>query len=70
MHAAKRRAAERGTTLTQVMEEALRALLAARDDSTPAPFKLVTFGEGGLRPGVDLDDSAGLLDLVEPNAPS
>jgi hypothetical protein len=27
------------------------------------------FGEGGTRPGVDLDDSAALLDVMEENDP-
>jgi hypothetical protein len=29
------------------------------------PFELRTFDGGGLRPGVDLDDSAALLELME-----
>lgn len=63
---AKRHALESGTTLTAVIEEALRDALRAKDNHPPpAPFKMLTFGGGGLRPGVDLDDSAALLDLME-----
>ena len=63
---AKREAARRGTTLTALVEDALRAALARR----PGPsgrerVHLVTFKGRGVLPGVDLDDSAGLLDLME-----
>lgn len=53
---AKRRASESGTTLSGLITRALRAAL-----STPAgaarkrPFRLVTHGTGGLRPGVSLE---------------
>lgn len=64
---AKKRAAERGTTLTQLVEEALRESLArARDEGDHAePVTLTTVDGSGLQPGVDLDDSAALLDLME-----
>lgn len=64
---AKKRAAERGTTLTQVVEEALRESLArAREgEDRSGPVTLTTVGGSGVRPGVDLDDSAALLDLME-----
>jgi len=66
---AKRAALERGTTLTAVIEDALRMALApgmpAPRDAKPLP----SFKGDGLRPGVDLDDSASLLDLMdEPGA--
>ncbi len=55
-----------GRTLTKVIEDALRAALA-RQESGPgtAAVELPTCGAGGLRPGVDLDDSAALLDLMD-----
>jgi hypothetical protein len=62
---AKRRAAERGTTLTRVIEDALRETLSRRDDAVEGPFETITFRGGGLMPGVDIDDSAGLLDLID-----
>ena len=62
----KRRAAERGTTVTALIEDSLRAALAERSLRTrPKPIRLKTYGQGGLQPGVDLDDSAALLDLME-----
>jgi len=63
---AKKAAAEEGRTLAQVMEDALREALVRR--SAPVEAKTVrvpTFGRGGLQPGVDLDDSATLLDLMD-----
>ena len=62
----KRRAAERGTTVTALIEDSLRAALAERSlRARPKPIRLKTYGQGGLQPGVDLDDSAALLDLME-----
>ena len=62
---AKQLAARSGRTLTAILEEALRRLLAERTPEQKAPVKLTTFKGTGLRPGVDLDDSASLLDLME-----
>ncbi|HXF46389.1 MAG TPA: hypothetical protein VNK91_09760 [Burkholderiaceae bacterium] len=64
--AAKKRAAESGRTLTSVLEEALREPLQrrARVDRR-APVKLRTVKGAGVRPGVDLDDSASLLVTME-----
>lgn len=64
---AKRLAAERGTTLTAVIEEALREALARGrgDDASPRPEIPVSRGGRGLQPGVDLDSNAALLDLME-----
>lgn len=67
--AAKRRAAETGRTLTEVMADALRrelALPAALAER--GSVELPTFGGNGLQPGVDLDDTAGLVDLMEAGA--
>lgn len=63
---AKREAARRGTTLDALIEDALRAALAGRPGSAERkPLRLATFKGKGTLPGVDLDDSAGLLDLME-----
>ena len=63
---AKRVAAETDRTLTELVEDALREALARR---TPPgkrqPATLRTFKGSGLNPGVDLDDSAALLDLMD-----
>ena len=64
---AKRRAAESGSTLTAVIEEALREqLLGNRSKSEHAGrIRLKTTGKGGVQPGIDLDASAPLLDAIE-----
>jgi len=63
----KEYAARQGTTLTRVLEDAARQLLAGRPG--PAAVKerirLPTYTGQGLHPGVDLDDSASLLDLMD-----
>ena len=65
LRAAKRRAVETDRTLTAVIEDALRAALAVRAERTGERPGLPTFEGGGLQRGVDLDDTASLLDLME-----
>ena len=62
---AKRAAIDSNRTLTAVIEEALLAALSKRRGATAVRVDLPSYGEGGLQPGVDLDDSAALLDLLE-----
>lgn len=63
---AKAQAARSGRTLAAVVEDALRAALARRDrPGIDRPPELPTSPGGRLQPGVDLDDSAALLDLME-----
>ena len=63
----KKRAAESGTTLTALIEDALREALARRRRRPQArQVQLTTYGAGGLQPGVDLDNAAALSDLMEP----
>lgn len=62
---AKRVALERGTTLTAVIEDALRRALTPAPTSTREPIALPTFRGDGLLPGVDLNDTASLLDLMD-----
>jgi Arc/MetJ family transcription regulator len=62
---AKRAAIERGTTLTAVIEEALRLALAPGHAEPRERLELRTFRGDGLRPGVDLDDTASLLDVMD-----
>ena len=62
-------AAESRTTVTALIEQALRERLARRRRQVRSqPVRLTTFGSKGLQPGVDLDDSAALLDLMEPGS--
>lgn len=67
MRRAKEYATATGRTLTQLMEDALRRELdrpdAAGDDAPP--YVVDPVDGRGVRPGVDLDDSAGLLDIME-----
>jgi hypothetical protein len=63
---AKVRAAEQGITLTQLIDESLRERLAARPRQGKAkPFRLTTYGRGGTRPGVNLDDNRATRDLMD-----
>jgi hypothetical protein len=62
---AKQVAARTGRTLTAVVEDALRESLHRRHRTARRAVELPVFGEGGVQPGVDLDDSAALLDLME-----
>jgi hypothetical protein len=67
--AAKRRAAADGVTLTRFVEDALRAQLAARPAKSAERVTLPTFRGQGVRPGVDLEDTARLLDVMEGGVP-
>jgi hypothetical protein len=58
---AKKRAAQRGVTLSVVVEDALRQSLSARVPETSAEFKLVTVKGKLVRPDVDLDRTSALL---------
>jgi hypothetical protein len=63
---AKKYAAESGRTLTSVIEDALRETLTRRRAHVERkPLRLKTVKGDGVRPGVDLDDTASLLDLME-----
>lgn len=63
---AKQLAVRTGRTLTAVIEDALRQALARRRDSAEQkPVRLKTVGGNGPQPGVDLDNTAELLDMME-----
>ncbi len=63
---AKKRAAESNETLTSVIENALRAAFARRRYTRRrSPVRLPVVRGGRVRPGVDLDNTAALLDLTE-----
>ena len=64
----KHLAAETRRTLTAVIEDALREVLARRRQSrgtSSRPIRLPVVKGGSLQPGVDLDCNAALLDLLE-----
>jgi len=67
---AKIRAAEQGITLTKLIDESLRERLSSR----PRPrelesFRLRSYGKGGARPGVNLDDNRAVRDLMDEDSP-
>jgi plasmid stability protein len=62
---ARQVAARTGRSLTAVVEDALRESLHRRHLPARRAVELPTFGEGGVQPGVDLDDSAALLELLQ-----
>jgi hypothetical protein len=64
---ARREAERRGVTLTSLIERGLRLELARshrRPERTRVDLPVCREG-GGTLPGVDLDDSADLLDIAE-----
>jgi hypothetical protein len=69
MRDAKRLAAETGRTLTAVIEDALREAIARRrQPAAPRKVKLTTVGGRGIAPGVSLDDSVALRELMDQDA--
>lgn len=64
LRAAKRRAAERGTSLKAVFEEALRTLLGSEKPATPYKLRWRT-ERGRILPGVNLADRKSLMDLMD-----
>jgi hypothetical protein len=63
---AKEEAVRSGRTLTAVVEDALRQALGRKNaPSKRRPTRLVSWGEGGVRPGVNLDCTAELLDIMD-----
>ena len=66
---ARKEALENGQSLAALVEEALRERLGRKPvKAGGARQALPTFGRGGLQPGVDLDDTASLLDLMDGDA--
>ena len=65
----KKHAAETGRTLTALLNEALREVLARRSVCIKRePVRLKTVKGNGIRSGVNLDNSAALLDMMEAEA--
>lgn len=62
----KRRAAESGTSVSKVIEQAVRLFLRApRASETREPFELVTFGAGGRFSPQNIDNTAALLETED-----
>ena len=63
---AKSYAAEIGLTFTALIEESLRQRLARGNASRHKPVRLLTTGEDGVHPGIDMDSSASVMDAMDP----
>jgi hypothetical protein len=63
---ARQLALARSCTLSDLVEESLQRTLAAPAVALPLEqARIPTFAGRGLQPGVDLDSTAGLLDVME-----
>ena len=62
---AKERAARERRSLSDVVADAVRASFSRAAEGGQDPIALPTFGAGGVRAGVELDDTAALLELME-----
>ena len=68
LEAARERARVSGGTLGSVIEAALRRELAVHHESRPAGPELPVFTSGtGPQPGVDLDSTRALSELLDEN---
>jgi hypothetical protein len=62
---AEKLAADTGRTLSELIEDALRETLSNLCNAgSSQSWELPTFGMGGVMPGVDLNNSAALLDIM------
>jgi hypothetical protein len=66
---AKLAAAQSGRTLSELVDDGLRLLLAQRPARAGRPVSLPVFGGSGVRPGVDLEDREGLAALLDEDQP-
>lgn len=64
---AKHQAVEQGITLANVIENALRQSQATKAACTQThqPIRLITATGTGVKPGIDLDNSRSLLDIMD-----
>ena len=66
LQSAKKEALTRNISLTKLIEESLKDTLYKRKSvKSNQRVKLVTVSGNGLQPGIDIDDSAGLLDAMD-----
>jgi metal-responsive CopG/Arc/MetJ family transcriptional regulator len=61
---AKAQAAASGVTLAQLIEDALRESLIRRENMENR-VRMITMKGTGTRPGIDLDNSQSLLEIME-----
>jgi hypothetical protein len=62
---AKREAAQRGETLTRLIEDGVRLAIAQRQKPRGAVELHVSTTGGGLLPGIDLNNNVQLLDILD-----
>ncbi len=62
---AKKRAAESRCTLTAVVEDALRLVLQPKKKNKDKPFKVITYGGGGVARGFNWDKPLASLYEIE-----
>ena len=63
---AQKAAVEQNTTLSAFVGDAIRrALDRRRRTRSGFKFKITTYGEGGVHPGVDLSNTSALLDIMD-----
>lgn len=66
LHRAKKKAAEQGRTLTSLVEEGLKTVLAESKGARRTRVQLpISKRSGGTLPGVDLNRSSDLQDRME-----
>lgn len=66
VRAVQKRAADRGVTVSAQVEEAVRKGLSPIVEDERKPItKLCTTGRGGLQPGINLDNMAATLDILD-----
>ena len=65
---AKRVAAETGRSLSAVIDDALQESLNRREDARPSVTVVLPTFDGQLLPGIDLDNSAALRDVMARSA--
>jgi Ribbon-helix-helix protein, copG family len=61
----KQLAAKTGRTMTSIIEDAIRQAIRPQKPTSRKKIRLTVVDGKGLRPGIDLDDSAALLDLMD-----
>jgi len=62
----KRRASESGTSVSKLVEHAVRLFVRTpRPSASPASFELVTFGAGGRFSRANIDKTAALLEAED-----
>ena len=61
----KQLAAKTGRTMTSIIEDAIRQAILPPKPVSKKRIRLTVVDGKGPRPGIDLDDSSSLLDLME-----